>query len=205
VVHATVVHDHLEEWALAGAFFVVLAAAELAVGVAALASRRASRVARALAGTAVLLGVGPLLVWTVSRTAGLPFGPEAGEPEGIGVPDLAAGLLEMVTVAVGVVLLTRPERGRQRAPRAVHGSRMLLVGALAVTLLGVTSALPDLLGDVTGPANEVTTSFSGHAHGDESEEAPDADGADEGDLPGGDDTVDGTADDADSTGGEVVG
>ena len=102
-IHAAVVPEHLTEWSAAGLFFVGLTAAELAVAGLLLAGppRRSVLV------SAALVSIGPLLIWLASRTAGLPFGPEPGVPEAIGLPDVLACALEIVT----------PRRGCSAASR----------------------------------------------------------------------------------------
>ena len=132
VIHAAVVPEHWEEWPLAGAFFVVLALAE--AGCALAVARPQSRIALA---AAVVLSVGPLLVWTVSRTAGLPVGPEAGTPEGIGMADAAASSLELVTLVLAARLLTAPG---PRRPLAGHLRAVAVTGVVALTTIGVGGA-----------------------------------------------------------------
>ncbi len=91
----------------------------------------------ALVGAVVVSAV-PLLVWAVSRTTGLPFGPEAGEPEAIGVADVMACALELTTLLIAVVLLSR---GRGRAPTwSRHALALGLATVLAGTVIGVGGA-----------------------------------------------------------------
>ena len=83
-IHAAVVPEHLTEWAAAGSFFVVLTLAELALGTAcssgspAVLGRRGRGLGR------------PLVLWLVSRTVGLPFGPEPWHPRRWDSPTSAA-------------------------------------------------------------------------------------------------------------------
>jgi tracheal colonization factor len=57
-------------------------------------------------------------IWAVAHTAGLPFGPTPGEAESTGVKDLAATVLELVTVAAAVALLRRGVTARPVAALA---------------------------------------------------------------------------------------
>jgi len=133
-VHAAVVREHLDHWPAAGLFFVVLAVGGLAVGLALLRRVDALGLLAALA-----LSVGPLLVWLVSRTAGLPFGPEAGEPEQVGLADTAASLLELASVGAALILLRAAPQLRARAlPGAAQLAGLGLVAV--VTVVGLTSA-----------------------------------------------------------------
>jgi hypothetical protein len=133
-VHAAVVREHLDHWPAAGLFFVVLAVAGLVVGMALLRRVDALRLVAALA-----LSGGPLLVWVVSRTAGLPFGPEAGEPEQVGLADTAACLLELAGAGTALILLrARPRLRTRTLPAAAQLAGLALVAV--VTVVGLTSA-----------------------------------------------------------------
>jgi hypothetical protein len=136
-IHAAVIPEHLEEWTYAGTFFIVLTAAEL--GVAVLLLMRPSQ--RLLLLTAAVISIGPLLVWLCSRTAGLPFGPEAGEPEAIGSPDVVACALEFATLVTAVVLLRAA--GWLRRPAASAYLRALTIAAvIGITVIGLAGVRP---------------------------------------------------------------
>jgi hypothetical protein len=138
LVHAAVVPEHLEEWRLAGAFFVVLVWAQLAAAYA-VAGRRPGWQRNGLVAT-VLVTVGPLLVWAISRVTGVPWGPEALEPEGIGVADAASGVLELAALVVAVSLLRAPRPGRRWS---THARAVAVAAAVAMTVIGVAgSSLP---------------------------------------------------------------
>ena len=133
-VHAAVVREHLTHWPAAGLFFVLLSSTGLVMGMALL--RRVDR-RRLLA--ALALSVGPLLVWLVSRTAGLPFGPEAGEPERVAWTDAAACLLGLISAGAALILLRAVPRLRGGAlPPAAQLVGLGLVSL--VTVVGLTSA-----------------------------------------------------------------
>ena len=137
-VHAAVVPEHLREWPAAGGFFVLLTLAEVAAA-ALVATHRRWALPMALA-----VSVGPLLLWLWSRTLGMPFGPEPWTPEAVGLADLAAGALELTTLALAVALLpARLPRERLRSPAAL---RMALVAVLTVTVIGFGSGAA-LFGD----------------------------------------------------------
>ena len=51
-----------------------------------------------------------VLVWAVSRTAGLPIGPEVWHPEAISALDVVATALEAGLVLGGSILLAAPRR-----------------------------------------------------------------------------------------------
>jgi hypothetical protein len=132
-IHAAVVPEHLPEWAAAGAFFVVLALTEVGLGALAVVRRGPALHCACLAAS-----VGPLLVWLASRTAGLPFGPDPGVAEAVGVADVAACVLEVATALAALSLL---RSSRMVAPRAlaVHEVRFAVVLVVAVSAIGLGS------------------------------------------------------------------
>jgi hypothetical protein len=80
-----------------------------------------------------------VLVWTLSRTVGLPVGPDAWQPEAIGFADMMATLDELgiAMMAIGLVL----------GPRFFEGvAKRQLWESLALTLMVLS-----LLGALTGP------------------------------------------------------
>ena len=111
-VHLAVVPDHLAEYLPFGAFFVVVGLGQLAASVALLWRPSRRLLGLIAAGAAALVGL-----WAVSRTTGLPVGPEgAWEPEQVGVPDVVCVALEVAAVVVLVGLVRRGARPRRRRP-----------------------------------------------------------------------------------------
>ena len=129
LVHLAVVQEHLDEWWLYGVFFAVLGAAQLLWAMAALARDEAP-----FPRTVALANVAVVLLWLVTRTTGLPVGPEPWEAEAFGRADVLATVLELVVVAL-LVALPRLAATEQPVP-AGRGSRrfvaLLFAGALAV-------------------------------------------------------------------------
>ncbi len=133
-IHAAVVPEHLTEWSAAGSFFVLLTAAELLVaGWLLLAPRM--QVSALLAAAAV--SAGPLLLWFWSRTTGLPFGPEPGAPEAVGLADCAACVLEVLTLVLAVALLRRVTGGQRSSGSSRHVAALAVTAVVAVTAVGL--------------------------------------------------------------------
>ena len=102
VVHLAVAPEHFEESAVYGVFFVVLGLFQLAyAGLVLLRPTRRSVV------VGVLSSCGAVALWAVTRTTGLPFGPFAWQPEGVGPLDLIAVTSELLVV----LALARTARG----------------------------------------------------------------------------------------------
>ncbi|MDQ1534899.1 MAG: hypothetical protein QOF28_2660 [Actinomycetota bacterium] len=115
-IHAVVCPEHFREYVAFGAFFVVAAALQGAWAVAALLRPTRALLVVGAAGNAAVI-----LVWAVSRTAGLPIGPEVWQPEAISVRDVVATLLEVGVVLGASFLLTRREATAPRSAwRASH-------------------------------------------------------------------------------------
>ena len=105
-IHATAFPEHLREFAPYGAFFASLTLAQLTLAF--MLTREPDRRRVRL----VALGsMSVVLLWLVSRTAGLPLAPVAWRPESIGALDVAASCAEAVT-ALGCVMHLRAARGR---------------------------------------------------------------------------------------------
>lgn len=136
LVHLAVIGEHLDHWLMAGVFFAVLGAAQVGWGVAALA-RDAAPVPRAV----LAVNLGALAVWAVSRTTGLPVGPEAGTAEAVGRADVLCVALHLLVLASLAVAMRRSGRARpapQDGPQRVRAGRGLValgVGALMVSAL----------------------------------------------------------------------
>lgn len=99
-IHGAVIGEHFRESALYGWFFMLAALAQLAWAV--LLARRPERdllLAGALGNSLVIL------LWALTRIAGLPLGPEPWRPETVGPPDALATLLEVALVTGSLTLL----------------------------------------------------------------------------------------------------
>jgi hypothetical protein len=132
LIHVQAAVDHWDEYWLYALFFAVLAVAQLVWGVA--LYRSPGR------GLLVAGAVGSLMVvalWVVSRTSGLPIGPEPGSPEAIGVLDSVASADEIALALLIALQLRAPPNGRL-ARHAGHLAQaasifLILMSSLAVT------------------------------------------------------------------------
>jgi hypothetical protein len=128
VIHVGAAVQHVQEAALYAAFFAVLAPVQFIWGIA--LYRRRSRTLLTAGAIASLMVVA---LWIVSRTSGLPVGPEPWHPEPVGFID-ALATADEIALALVVLVHLRPSRGRKLA----RGFR-ILVGAVGLVLILVSS------------------------------------------------------------------
>jgi hypothetical protein len=107
VIHVIVTPEHFNEWFAAGVFFTAIAVAEVVSGAVMVSRVGESPAAR---GLVAALSAGTIALWVVSRTVGLPFGPDPGVPEAIGVLDVASTALEALTLVALWALVRTPAR-----------------------------------------------------------------------------------------------
>lgn len=151
-IHTAVIPEHLSEWAAAGMFFAILAAAQLAFGLLSL-GRRHRALLLAVAGASIV----PLVLWVCSRTVGLPFGPAAGTPEPAGLADIAAGVLELGALLAAGALL-RDKDQLSRGPQvSAHIRSLTVVAAIAVGVLGLAGTAPAWFGNPDSSGHEPVT------------------------------------------------
>jgi hypothetical protein len=129
VIHFAVIAQHMNEWWLTGTFFVAVALFQLAWAVAVIA-----RPSPALYLTGAVVNALVVITWIVSRTIGVPVGPEAGEAESIGLPDVLATSYEALLVAAIAALALRAGAAR-RLLRPLAGAAGTWITAVAVVAL----------------------------------------------------------------------
>lgn len=127
VVHFAVIAQHLDEWWLTGLFFIAVAVFQLLWAL--LVVLRPSALVYAAGAVVNALVV---VTWIVSRTTGVPVGPEAGEAEPVGFPDVLATAFETLIVVLALALLSQP---RERLP----GLRSGVAWPLSVTAAALTA------------------------------------------------------------------
>jgi hypothetical protein len=104
-LHMLVCPEHFREALLYGGFFAVAAAAQLVwVGLA------LWRPSRWLLAAGLVGNLAVVLLWAVTRTVGIPLGPEAGAVEAIGALDVIAtvGEVGIVACCAWLLLCRRP-------------------------------------------------------------------------------------------------
>lgn len=156
IIHVAVVPAHWQEWAPAGLFFVAIALFQSIWATVVLVRTTPSVLA-----AGIMVNLGAIALWTVSRTAGAPFGPHAGEAEMVQGADLCALLLQIyVVMGAGWVVY----RGLQGHPVPAVGRALILTGAVGVVTLAATVGAASGLQHGHPAAAEPLAGHHGHFH-----------------------------------------
>jgi hypothetical protein len=151
-IHLQVAPEHFAQWWGYGAFFVAAAGAELAfVAVLAFWPRPA------VLQVGIWGSLATILMYLVSRTAGVPLGPEAGVVERVDLLGLEATAAEAVLVVVLVALLAPGARRR-----TLNGLCAVGVGLWVAAAAGTLTPAP---GAGQGHHHDAPGAPSVHAHG----------------------------------------
>ena len=134
-IHVVAAYSHAGEAPIHTLAFMIVAAAQLAWGVA--AYRGAGP---AVLASGVVLSLAVVAAWIASRTVGLPLGPETWTPEPVGIHGMLATADEIVlaVIVAGRVNVSRGG-GWPRSARSlslVAGTSLVLISAVALTLGG---------------------------------------------------------------------
>ena len=92
-IHFAVIADHFREWWPFGVFFAGLGWFQVVWPISYLA-----RPSARIAWLGIVVNLATVLLWALTRTIGLPFGPDPGVPEAVGAPDTLATALELAVV-----------------------------------------------------------------------------------------------------------
>jgi hypothetical protein len=138
MIHVSAAIDHASESGLYTLFFALLAPVQLAWGF--LMCRSSSRRVL-LAGCALSLIV--VFVWAMSRTTGVPIGPQPWRPESVGLTDSLATADELMIVLLawsfGRSAAARRGRSALAVGAEVVGVMLILVSSLALLVAGHSS------------------------------------------------------------------
>ena len=130
-IHVVVVPEHLDHWVPFGIAFAVLAALQFALAV---VLYRAPTVGRLR--FAADLSTAVVLVWILSRTTGLPVGPDAGRAEAAAPIDVAATVAELHVAFSGWWLTRLGKDAVDLPPWAMWAALWILVGGVAALTAG---------------------------------------------------------------------
>jgi len=156
-IHFAVMGEHFREYAAFGVFFSLVAwfQALWALGVVVSPTRP-------LLTVGLVVNVTVVVIWIVSRTTGLPIGPEPGTAEPAAFLDVLSTILEIGIVVVTATLLVR---GRSAASSDGTGNGLLAVGGLALVLVLLTTVAVGSEGDEHAHGEEGHTEHTEEAQG----------------------------------------
>jgi len=120
-IHASVSREHFHEAVVFGTFFVAASTAQVGWAVLALHRPTTTLLIVGASGNATVVAL-----WAMTRTIGLPIGPEPWHPESIGAADLISTTCELLLVIGALTLLTRHRHTRKR-PTPTHDGASYIV------------------------------------------------------------------------------
>ena len=136
IVHAGVISAHFREYWLFGLFFVAAATAQNTWAIVLLrAPSRLVMTLGALGNTAVVA------LWTLTRTAGIPIGPEGATREPVGPLDALATGYEVVLVLALMLLLRHPQARAHPLVRSGAIASVLILGAIVFAVFAGNTAV----------------------------------------------------------------
>lgn len=135
VIHFVVIPGHWDEYWGQGLFFIVAAIAQLVWAIWVLVDPSRLILLAGAAGNAAIVAM-----WVITRTAGVPAGPAAGEREAIEFADTLATAFEVVLV-LGALALVRmlPTYRPRRSVEAIAASTVLALVVAALTAASLLS------------------------------------------------------------------
>ena len=156
-IHFAVVFEHFAEYALYGAFFLVISWAQLIWPAVLLWRPSRLWLWLGIAGNAIVIAV-----YAASRTVGLPFGPDLHHAESVGALDVVSCVLEFGLVVGCAALLWRPSLADRPVVRRGAFARAAGLIAVPVAVIAATTAVmtPGWAGP-EGPAGMASGTSSG--------------------------------------------
>jgi hypothetical protein len=146
LIHIAVVREHLPESPFLGVSFAVVGLAQVGWALWAL-GRDAVPAPRAT----VVVTLGLIAAWALSRTVGLSLNPLTAVPEPVGVADVLCVVLEATLIGCVHVAMTQsariPVADQRRSATTARGLALLAAGALAVSALATPAMAATAAGD----------------------------------------------------------
>lgn len=129
-IHLSVIQSHLDEGLEFAAFFLVTGWFQMVWPIAYLLRR-----SRSVALVAIVVNLGIVGVWVVSRTVGMPFGPTPWVAQSIGFADILATAMELSLA--GLLVLTVAARFADLARRPMSLKDVVILGSFAMLTVAV--------------------------------------------------------------------
>ncbi|MGZ4435179.1 MAG: hypothetical protein ACXVW7_16365, partial [Trebonia sp.] len=135
-IHFAVVFEHFAEYTLYGVFFLVISWAQLIWPAVLLWRPSRLWLSLGIAGNAVII-----VVYMLSRTTGLPFGPDLHSPESVGALDVVSCVLEFGLIVGCAALLWRPSLADRPVARRGAVASVAALVAVPVVVIAATTAV----------------------------------------------------------------
>ena len=179
-IHFAVVFEHFAEYTLYGVFFLVISWAQLIWPAVLLWRPSRLWLSLGIAGNAIII-----VVYVLSRTVGLPFGPDLHSAESVGALDVVSCVLEFGLIAGCAALLWRASLADRRAARGGPLAAASALLAVPVAVIAATTAVmtPGWAGP-EGPAGMASGSMSAQSSTSQSSTALDPSMGDMGSTDG---------------------
>lgn len=156
MIHLGVMPMHWRHWVLSGIFFIAMAVFQLIWAIVAW-----SQPTRWVLALGILVNGGAAVLWAMSRTAGLPFGPMAGIPETVDTAGICALLLQCYVVMGAAWSWMRGFEAQQVSglgrAAVLIGANTVMAGAVMVGLAASVQGGHDHHGKVDTQAEHQTT------------------------------------------------
>ncbi|MEK6918411.1 MAG: hypothetical protein AABW73_00040 [Nanoarchaeota archaeon] len=115
LIHATYIRAHFAEWYLYGWFFITAAMLQIIYGIILIIGARGKkRIKRKTImtyyWTAIIGNILIITLYIITRTIGIPLGPQAGVAEGVGVIDIISKILEVGIIIYTAILIKETNR-----------------------------------------------------------------------------------------------
>jgi hypothetical protein len=130
-----VISEHLEEDVLFGVLFFALGWFQLVWAQVYLLWPR-----RSVALLAIVINLGAVAVWIMSRTLGLPIGPQAWVPEQVGFADLLASSFELSMIAL-LLPTVAGERFSRTLNSPMPAQKAFVLSAFTIVAVGLLTAM----------------------------------------------------------------
>ncbi len=127
-IHFAMVPAHAAVWKAEGVAFMVSAWIQVVLAIVVLA-RPSRRILQLVVGVNLVF-VG---VWALSRTAGLPAGPNSGTAEAMTIVDLSCVAFEALAAALAAALVVRPRLGHRLGESALVAASVIPVAVIVLT------------------------------------------------------------------------
>jgi hypothetical protein len=165
-IHFAVTFGHFAQYALYGAFFLVISWAQLIWPAVLLWRPSRLWLSLGIAGNAIVLAV-----YVASRTVGLPFGPDLHNAESVGALDIVSCVLEFGLIAGCAALLWRPSLAdRPVRRRGAVGGALGVVAVPALVIAATTAVMTPGWAGPEGPSgmasgSPASSAMSGQSSG----------------------------------------